>query len=103
MKPRGLVTKLQPYQNQSLRIVAGAYKATPIRLLETETPHHHSIYGSTAVQNASKLDLKGQVSHSKFGRHAKQYRNVSGAVGDGKKSRRSSRTRRNGGRHTTVE
>jgi hypothetical protein len=36
MKPRGPVTKLQLYQNQSLRIVAGAYKATPIRLLETE-------------------------------------------------------------------
>jgi hypothetical protein len=37
MKPRGPATKLQIHQNQSLRIIAGAYKATPIRLLETET------------------------------------------------------------------
>ena len=34
---RGLAAKLLPIQNKYLRIVAGAYKATPIRALETET------------------------------------------------------------------
>jgi len=34
---RGLAAKLQPIQNKCLRVVAGAYKATPIRALETET------------------------------------------------------------------
>jgi hypothetical protein len=36
-KPRGIVTSLSKAQNRSLRIVAGAYKATPVRCLETET------------------------------------------------------------------
>jgi exonuclease III len=36
-KPRGIATSLTKAQNRSLRIVAGAYKATPIRSLETET------------------------------------------------------------------
>jgi hypothetical protein len=35
-KPRGPASKLQIYQNQCLRIVTGAYKATPICQLETE-------------------------------------------------------------------
>jgi hypothetical protein len=35
-KARGPALKLQAYQNQSLRIITGAYKATPIRQLETE-------------------------------------------------------------------
>jgi len=35
-KPRGLAAKLQRYQNQGLRVVLGAFKATPIRQLETE-------------------------------------------------------------------
>jgi hypothetical protein len=35
-KARGPVSKLQTYQNQCLRIVTGAYKATPVRQLETE-------------------------------------------------------------------
>jgi hypothetical protein len=35
--PRGLAAKLQPIQNRCLRTVAGAYRATPIRALETET------------------------------------------------------------------
>ncbi len=34
---RGLAAKLQPIQNRCLRVVAGAYKATPVRALETET------------------------------------------------------------------
>jgi hypothetical protein len=34
---RGLAAKLLPIQNKCLRVVAGAYKATPIRALETET------------------------------------------------------------------
>ena len=34
---RGLAAKLQPIQNKCLRVVAGAYKATPIKALETET------------------------------------------------------------------
>ena len=36
-KPRGIAASLSKAQNRSLRIVAGAYKATPIRSLETET------------------------------------------------------------------
>ncbi len=34
---RGLAAKLQPIQNKCLRVVTGAYKATPVRALETET------------------------------------------------------------------
>ena len=34
---KGLAAKLQLVQNKCLRVVAGAYKATPIRALETET------------------------------------------------------------------
>jgi hypothetical protein len=34
---RGLAAKLLPIQNKCLRVVAGVYKATPIRVLETET------------------------------------------------------------------
>jgi hypothetical protein len=34
---RGLAAKLLPIQNKCLRVVAGAYKATPVRALETET------------------------------------------------------------------
>ena len=34
---KGLAAKLQPIQNKCLRVVAGAYKATPVRALETET------------------------------------------------------------------
>jgi hypothetical protein len=36
-QPQGIVVDLQKAQNRSLRIVAGAYKATPIRNLEAET------------------------------------------------------------------
>src|ERR1700694_5750760 len=36
-KPKGITERLYKAQNRSLRIVAGAYKATPIRSLETET------------------------------------------------------------------
>ena len=36
-KPKGITERLSKAQNRSLRIVAGAYKATPIRSLETET------------------------------------------------------------------
>ena len=36
-KPRGIAKELAIAQNRSLRVVAGAYKATPIRNLETET------------------------------------------------------------------
>src|SRR6266487_4112672 len=35
-KPKGLAARLQKQQNHGLRIVLGAYKATPIRMLETE-------------------------------------------------------------------
>jgi hypothetical protein len=35
--PRGIVRKMLTEQSQGLRIVAGAYRATPIRQLETET------------------------------------------------------------------
>jgi hypothetical protein len=35
-KPNGPVTKLQKHQNSGLRQVLGAFKATPIRQLETE-------------------------------------------------------------------
>jgi hypothetical protein len=35
-KPKGLVVRLQKYQNQGLRTVLGAYRATPARMLETE-------------------------------------------------------------------
>jgi hypothetical protein len=35
-KPMGLAAKLQKHQNTGLRTVLGAFKATPIRLLETE-------------------------------------------------------------------
>ena len=34
---RGLVAKLLPTQNTCLRVITGAYKTTPIRVLETET------------------------------------------------------------------
>jgi hypothetical protein len=36
-KPKGIAAKLQKQQNQGLRIVLGAFKATPIRQLETES------------------------------------------------------------------
>jgi hypothetical protein len=36
-KPKGLAAKLQKQQNQGLRTVLGAFKATPIRQLETES------------------------------------------------------------------
>jgi hypothetical protein len=36
-KPQGIARELGKAQNNSLRIVTGAYKATPIRHLETET------------------------------------------------------------------
>ena len=36
-KPKGLAAGLQKQQNQGLRVVLGAYKATPIRMLETES------------------------------------------------------------------
>ncbi|CAP61499.1 uncharacterized protein PODANS_4_1180 [Podospora anserina S mat+] len=36
-QPRGLAKRLAKAQTRNLRIVAGAYKATPIRNLETET------------------------------------------------------------------
>ena len=36
-RPKGVVRSLAKAQNRSLRIVAGAYKATPIRHLESET------------------------------------------------------------------
>ena len=36
-RPKGIAKGLVTAQNRSLRIVAGAYKATPIRHLETET------------------------------------------------------------------
>src|SRR4030088_2385146 len=36
-KPKGLAAKLQKQQNQGLRIVLRAFKATPIRQLETES------------------------------------------------------------------
>src|SRR6266487_6433040 len=35
-KPKGLAARLQKQQNQGLRTVLGAYKATPARMLETE-------------------------------------------------------------------
>ena len=35
-KPKGLAAKLQKFQNQGLRIVLGAYKATAAHRLETE-------------------------------------------------------------------
>ena len=36
-KPKGLAAKLQKQQNQGLRTVLGAFKATPTRRLETES------------------------------------------------------------------
>ena len=36
-KPQGIAKALAKAQSRSLRIVAGAYKAIPIRNLETET------------------------------------------------------------------
>ncbi len=36
-KPRGLVVRLEKEQNGCLQVVAGAYKATPVRNLEVET------------------------------------------------------------------
>jgi hypothetical protein len=36
-KPKGLAAKLQKQQNQGLQAVLGAFKATPIRQLETES------------------------------------------------------------------
>jgi hypothetical protein len=36
-KAQGMAAKLERIQNKCLRIVAGAYRATPIRSLETET------------------------------------------------------------------
>ena len=36
-KPKGIAAKLQKQQNQGLRTVLGAFKATPIRQLETES------------------------------------------------------------------
>jgi hypothetical protein len=36
-KTQGLAAKLEEIQNKCLRVVAGAYRATPIRSLETET------------------------------------------------------------------
>jgi hypothetical protein len=36
-KPRGIATGLAKHQTKCLRVVAGAYKATPVRSLETET------------------------------------------------------------------
>ena len=36
-EPQGVAKRLSKAQNRSLRIVAGAYKTTPVRCLETET------------------------------------------------------------------
>jgi hypothetical protein len=36
-KTQGIAAKLEKIQNKCLRVVAGAYRATPIRSLETET------------------------------------------------------------------
>ena len=36
-KPKGLAARLQKQQNHRLRIVLGAYKATPIHMLETKS------------------------------------------------------------------
>ena len=36
-KPKGIAVRLQMQQNQGLRIVLGAFKATSIRQLETES------------------------------------------------------------------
>jgi hypothetical protein len=36
-KAQGIAARLQPIQNKYMRIVAGAYRATPIQSLETET------------------------------------------------------------------
>src|SRR5437667_3022496 len=36
-KPRGLAVQLEKEQNGCLQVVAGAYKATPVRNLEVET------------------------------------------------------------------
>jgi len=36
-KPKGIAVRLQMQQNQGLRIVLGAFKATPICQLETES------------------------------------------------------------------
>src|SRR3981189_3068506 len=36
-KAQGLAAKLEKIQNKCLRVVAGAYRATPIRSLEVET------------------------------------------------------------------
>ena len=36
-KPKGIVAKVQKHQNQGLRTVLGAFKATPIRQLEAES------------------------------------------------------------------
>jgi hypothetical protein len=35
-KPKGIVVRLQKYQNQGLCTVLGIYRATPARMLETE-------------------------------------------------------------------
>jgi hypothetical protein len=35
-KPKGLVVRLQKYQNQGLCTVLGIYRMTPARMLETE-------------------------------------------------------------------
>src|SRR6266511_5469802 len=37
MRPAGAARHLSKYQNKCLRTVAGAYKATPTRILEVET------------------------------------------------------------------
>ena len=44
-KQRGLAAKLQKHQNSGLRLVLGAFKATPIRQLETEAYVPHSTSG----------------------------------------------------------
>ncbi len=36
-KAQGVVAKLEKIQNKCLRVVAGAYRATPVHSLETET------------------------------------------------------------------
>ena len=35
-QPKGIAVKIAPYQSKCLRVVSGAYKATPVRLLESE-------------------------------------------------------------------
>jgi len=95
-KPRGLAAKLLKQQNQGLRIVLGAFKATPIRQLETESfiaPLDLWLNGRVARFQA-RLESSGI---------AQRIRDACGTIRARILSRRNSQNRQNRQRATSIE